>query len=187
MDHRRNSCSDHRMVSLRRGIKNCKSNIYISASYGGCIYSDLCDRYDHQPCISASCIFKDHQRSIWFQSNFWCICRISYDAGNQKRSVLQWSRYWISTKCFCIRTSKSSNQTGLSTDVIRIHWYPAFMHSNSHDVFVIRNRPCARITGGTMGTGSTAWILRKLRTTLYHSSDGIVCIYNTSWELFLLW
>ena len=64
MDHRRNSCSDHRMVSLRRGIKNCKSNIYISASYGGCIYSDLCDRYDHQPCISASCIFKDHQRSI---------------------------------------------------------------------------------------------------------------------------
>ena len=52
------------MVSLRRGIKNCKSNIYISASYGGCIYSDLCDRYDHQPCISAGCIFKDHQRSI---------------------------------------------------------------------------------------------------------------------------
>ncbi len=54
-------CRDHRMVSLRRWIKNCKSNIYISASYGGCIYSDLCDRYDHQPCISASCIFKDYR------------------------------------------------------------------------------------------------------------------------------
>ncbi len=34
MDHRRNSCSDHRMVSLRRGIKNRKSNITLVPAMG---------------------------------------------------------------------------------------------------------------------------------------------------------
>ena len=49
---------------LGGGSRIVKVTSTLVPAMGGCIYSDLCDRYDHQPCISASCIFKDHQRSI---------------------------------------------------------------------------------------------------------------------------
>ena len=57
---------------------------------------------------------------------------------------------------------------------------------NASAVYVLRDRSGKRIAGSTVGAGISSGITWFHRSGLYYSCNGIFCIYNSAWELFLL-